>query len=84
VEFVDSTIVRLADPATRNAVFDQQSLEALLAAGYDTTSMSAGPPYEPVFDDFEVGMYAPRVASMEGARRSTVSRGRRAPRSSAR
>jgi hypothetical protein len=66
VQFVDATLVRLADPATRAAMFDQEALGALLAAGYETDLLPVSGPFVPVFDDFRLGFYAPRVGSVEG------------------
>lgn len=68
MDFVDSTIVRLADEATRAGVFDTESLEALLDASYDLDAM--GPlqgTLTPIFDELEVGYAAPRAATLDGA-----------------
>jgi hypothetical protein len=67
VNFTDATVVALADPQTRSALFDQTALEQLLGAAYDADAM--GPfdgPYTAGFDELELG-YAPGgVDTMEG------------------
>lgn len=68
MDFVDTTIVSLADEQTRAAVFDTESLEALLEATYDVDAM--GPiqgTLTPLFDELEIGYAAPRPAMLEGA-----------------
>jgi hypothetical protein len=66
VNFVDSVLVRLADPASRATVFDDASLAHLVQAAYDTDAMPVGPPYSAVFDDLTVGYAAPPSAVAEG------------------
>jgi hypothetical protein len=66
VNFVDSVLVRLADPASRAGVFDADSLAHLVEAAYDTDAMPVGPPYDAVFDDLTVGYAAPPSAVAEG------------------
>lgn len=66
MDFVDSVIVRLGDPASRGAVFDDSSLANLVTAAYDTEAMPMGPPYAAVFDELTVGYAAPPVAVAEG------------------
>lgn len=66
MQFVDATLVRLADPTTRATLFDQDSLRALLEAGYETDQLAVNGPFNPLFDEFRLGFYAPRVGSFEG------------------
>lgn len=66
MDFVDSVLVRLGDPASRGAVFDDAALANLVAAAYDIEAMPVGPPYSAVFDDLTVGFAAPPVALAEG------------------
>jgi hypothetical protein len=64
LDFVDQTLIRLAAANTRAAVFDQRALEHLVAAGYDATGLGVTGPYQPVFEDFRLGlslMASPRV-----------------------
>jgi hypothetical protein len=68
MDFVDTTIVALADESTRAGVFDAESLGALLEATYDVDAM--GPlqgTLTPLFDDLEIGYSAPRPGTLEGA-----------------
>jgi hypothetical protein len=68
MDFVDTTIVALADDATRAGVFDAESLEALLEATYDVDAIGpiAGT-LTPLFDELELGYAAPRPGTLEGA-----------------
>jgi hypothetical protein len=66
VNFVDGTVVKLADEGTRAGLFDQDSLAQLAAAAFDIDAMAVGGPYQPVFAEFEVGAWIPGVATLEG------------------
>lgn len=66
MDFVDSVLVRLADPAARPALFDDASLANLVAAAYDTEAMPVSPPYSAVFDDLRLGYSAPPSATIDG------------------
>lgn len=67
MNYVDKTLIRLAEPATRDAVFDQEGLAHIVAAGYDTQAMPVEGPYAAVFDELRAGFYAPRLGLLEGA-----------------
>jgi hypothetical protein len=67
MNFVDATLVSLADEQTRTGVFDSTSLEQILEATYDVNSM--GPfqgNLEPLFDDFEMGYPIPQLGTVDG------------------
>ncbi|GEM_PF-2412458 len=64
MDFVDTALVRLADPATRNTLFDQAALAQIVAAAYGPTDLEG--PYTPVFDDFRLGLTAARPVVAEG------------------
>jgi hypothetical protein len=67
VNFVDKTFVALADAATRGAALDAIALEQILAAAYDVEAM--GPlqgPFDPVFDEFELGFAAGGTSVADG------------------
>jgi hypothetical protein len=66
MDFVDLTLVRLADPATRSAVFDQTALEQLLGAVYDADLIGFGGPYTAAFDEFRLGLATPELGTVEG------------------
>jgi hypothetical protein len=59
VNYIDFTLVRLADEARRAALFDQAGLEQIARAGYDADTMLLGPPFSAVFDDVSVGLSVP-------------------------
>ena len=66
MDFVDATLVRLADPASREAVFDALALEQLVAAGYDTDALPVEGPFAPLFDEFRMSFFAPQLGSVDG------------------
>jgi hypothetical protein len=66
MNFVDSIIVKLADPAERAALFDDDSLAALVEAAYDLDAMMAQAPYTPVFDRVEIGASVAPTAVLDG------------------
>ncbi|MEV4657194.1 hypothetical protein [Micromonospora sp. NPDC049301] len=66
MDFVDGVLVRLADPGTRAAVFDDASLAHLVEAAYDTEAMPVTPPYAAVFDELTLGFAAAPVTLAEG------------------
>ncbi|MCC5858914.1 MAG: hypothetical protein JJT90_12210 [Ectothiorhodospiraceae bacterium] len=55
MHFRDRITVRLADPATRSALFDEMSLNQILDAGYDTSTTPVNAPFNAVFDEFLLG-----------------------------
>ena len=66
MDFVDGVLVRLADPASRGALFDAESTAQLVEAAYDTEAMPVEPPFTPVFDDLRIGYAAPPSATADG------------------
>jgi hypothetical protein len=56
VNFADSVVVKLADPSTRTALFDDASLAQLLSAQYRTDMLNVSGPYSAVFDRLELGL----------------------------
>jgi hypothetical protein len=66
VDFVDSVLVRLADPATRSALFPEESLEHLVEAAFDTEAMPVSPPFSPIFDELQLGFAEPPSSIVEG------------------
>ena len=43
MNFVDKTMITLADPASRTGAFDETALEQIVSAGYDSTINAQGP-----------------------------------------
>ena len=66
MNMVDATFVRLAEPTSRANVFDQDSLEQLLSAAYDTDAIAAAGPYAPVFEEFRLGVFPPQLGTLVG------------------
>jgi hypothetical protein len=66
VNFVDATFVRLADPASRAGVFDDDALEQLVQAAYDADAIGAEGPFQPLFDEFHLGPPARPPGVLEG------------------
>jgi hypothetical protein len=66
MNFVDFAFVRLAQEATRASVFDQDSLEQIVAAGYGADVTSLAGPYSGLFDEFQMGVAIPRRATVDG------------------
>lgn len=65
--FVDATLIRLADPATRDALFDGDALEQMLTAAYDVSLTPLDGPFAAMFDEVELGISTAPVATVEGA-----------------
>jgi hypothetical protein len=70
---VDATLVRLADPTTRESQFDQEALGQLVDAAYGTDFTGAQGPFTAVFDEFRVGVSAPRIGVIDGVWHKTGS-----------
>jgi hypothetical protein len=66
VNFSDRTLVRLADPTTRAAVFDATALEQIAGTAYDAATMGIQGPFSAVFDSLSLGVGADRAGSVEG------------------
>jgi hypothetical protein len=66
MDYVDATLIRLADSASRGALFDNTALEQLLEAAYDTDALGVEGPYRAVFEELRLGFAVSRVASVDG------------------
>jgi len=67
LDYVDYTLVRLADESLRASLFDQIGLEQIASAAYEADAMVLGPPYSAVFDSVFIGLSVPRRAVAEAA-----------------
>jgi hypothetical protein len=66
MDFVDTTLVRLASDATRGSVFDQRALGQIAAAAYDANTLALTGPYTADFADFRLGLSAPAEPELSG------------------
>jgi len=66
VDFVDATLIKIANPATRATILDQTTLEQMAAAAYDTSSLVLQGPYSPIFDRFQLGVSVNPIGMVEG------------------
>jgi len=66
MNFVDKTLLRLTDSATRDTLFNSTTLEQVVSAAYDTSIMPVQGPYNPVFDEFQLGFVVSRVQAIDG------------------
>lgn len=66
MNYVDATLIKMADPTTRTGLLDQLALAQMLSAAYDTDAMAIEEPFSPVFDEFRIGYSVPKVGTMEG------------------
>jgi hypothetical protein len=66
VNYEDVTIIRLSDESSRREVFGDTALEQIVATAYDTQSMSIEGPFQPIFDELQLGFAVPRIGVMEG------------------
>ncbi|WP_165226774.1 hypothetical protein [Aquisphaera insulae] len=64
--FADKVLIRLADPATRDAVFDAVALEQFASAAYDTSRVAIQGPYSAVFEELRLGVAVGRRGVAEG------------------
>lgn len=58
-------VVRLADETTRAALFDQDALGQILAAAYDASAMVLDGPYQPLFDELQLGVWVQRRGAID-------------------
>lgn len=73
MNYVDFTLVTLANPTQRATLFDQVALDQLLHTLYDADTMGVSGPYQPVFDDVQLGLAAPALGTVEGGWQPTGS-----------
>ena len=66
MNFVDYTLVRLADPLTRSSLFDDDALEEMATAAYGEEVAVLSGPYQPIFQEVRIGVSLPRRATVDG------------------
>lgn len=66
MDFIDKTVVELADKSTRAGLFDQDALEQLVDCAYDTADMGVAGPFTADFADFRMGWAPGPLGSLEG------------------
>ena len=66
MDYVDFTLIRMADPATRASLFDDETLEQMAAAAYGEEAATLTGPYQPVFQEMEIGLSIPSRSTIEG------------------
>lgn len=66
MNYEDRILISLADQSSRVGLFDALALEQLVASGYDAEAMSVEGPYQPIFDELDIGFSIPIEATVEG------------------
>jgi hypothetical protein len=70
LDFIDSALIRLADPTTRPAMFDNSASEHMTGAAYDAAALSLSGPYSPVFEKVTLGLSVAFLGVVQGVIRS--------------
>ena len=66
MDFVDKTLIRLADESTRGALFDQDALELLLDAAYDIAALGIEGPFGVDFAEFRMAWSPGALGTLDG------------------
>lgn len=66
MNYEDATLIRLADQASRSALFDDLALEQLISATYNTDLLAVEGPYQPIFKEFRLGVVLSNLGVVEG------------------
>jgi len=66
MNYEDGILIRLADQATRSPLFDDLALGQLLAATYNTDILTVEGPYQPIFQEFRLGVVLSNMGAVEG------------------
>jgi hypothetical protein len=67
LNFVDRTVLGLADPSSRAAIFDQAALAGIVASGYDAASIATTGPYAATFERLELGPDLSAEPALDGS-----------------
>ena len=66
MNYVDFTLIRMADPATRATLFDDETLEQMAVAAYGGDATTLSGPYQPVFHEMMIGLSIPSRSTIDG------------------
>jgi hypothetical protein len=66
VNFVDVTLLQLADPVRRGALFDGEALEAIATAAYGEDTASLEGPFQPIFEELTLGLAIAGRSTVDG------------------
>lgn len=66
MNFIDFTLIQLADPATRASLFDGETLEQMAVAAYGEDAATLSGPFQPVFHEMEIGLSIPSRSTVDG------------------
>jgi hypothetical protein len=66
VNYVDFTLIRMADPTTRGTLFDGETLEQMAVAAYGAETATLSGPYQAVFDEMIIGLSIPSRSTVDG------------------
>jgi hypothetical protein len=66
MRYEDATLIRLADLASRSVLFDDSALEQLVSAAYKTDLLTVEGPYQPIFEEFRLGVVLSNLGTVEG------------------
>lgn len=66
MDFIDATLVRLADENTRVTLFDQTSLEQIIRATYNADLLTIEAPFTAVFERLELGFSVSPEVNADG------------------
>lgn len=66
MNYEDATLIRLADQVSRSTLFDDLALEQLVSAAYKTDILPVTAPYQPIFNELQLGVAIANLGMVEG------------------
>ncbi|ESA32891.1 hypothetical protein N836_24190 [Leptolyngbya sp. Heron Island J] len=66
MNYKDKILVSLTDDTSRLQLFNDQSLEQLVAAAYEVDQMNIEGPYQPIFEELQFGFSVPKLGVLDG------------------
>jgi hypothetical protein len=67
VNYIDFTLIRLADALLRASLFDGDALEAMASAAYGQDAAALEGPFQPLFHDVTIGVSIPQRATVDAS-----------------